>query len=119
VIWPQATPGTAARRAGITAQRMARQPGRSSGAHRAAAVGAVIVYRVARYWVPGAAGAVAAAALTRRRPARPTARPVTPLSTQISPLGNALATAGQPHGPGYAALPSPPAVPAPQDGRRV
>ena len=85
----------------------------------ATAVGAVIVYRVARYWVPGAAGAVAAAALTRRRPARPTARPVTPLSTQISPLGNALATAGQPHGPGYAALPSPPAVPAPQDGRRV
>ena len=37
-----------------------------SGTHPATAVGAVIVYRVARYWVPGAAGAVAAAALTRR-----------------------------------------------------
>jgi hypothetical protein len=85
----------------------------------ATAVGAVIVYRVARYWVPGAAGAVAAAALTRRHPAPPTARPVTPLSTQTSPRGNALATAGQPHGHGHAALPSPPAVPARQDGRRV
>jgi uncharacterized membrane protein YbhN (UPF0104 family) len=37
-----------------------------SGTHPATAAGAVIVYRVARYWVPGAAGAVATAALTRR-----------------------------------------------------
>ena len=83
-----------------------------SGTHPAAAAGAVIVYRVARYWVPGTAGAIAAAALTRRHPAAPATRPVTPPSTQTSLPGNALATAGRPHGPGHAALPSPPAVPA-------
>jgi uncharacterized membrane protein YbhN (UPF0104 family) len=55
-----------------------------SGTHPATAAGAVIVYRVARYWAPGAAGA-AAAALTWRHPAPPAARPVTPLSTQTSP----------------------------------
>jgi uncharacterized membrane protein YbhN (UPF0104 family) len=46
-----------------------------SGTHPATAAGAVIVYRVARYWVPGAAGAVAAATLTRRHPAPPAAQP--------------------------------------------
>jgi uncharacterized membrane protein YbhN (UPF0104 family) len=54
-----------------------------SGTHPATAAGAVIVYRVARYWAPGAAGA-AAATLTWRHPAPPAARPVTPLSTQTS-----------------------------------
>jgi hypothetical protein len=45
-----------------------------SGTHPATAAGAVIVYRVARYWAPGAVGVVAAAALTRRHPAPPAGR---------------------------------------------
>ena len=45
---------------------------------------AVIVYRVAGYWAPGAAGAVTAALLTRRHPAQ-AARPVTPLRPQAPP----------------------------------
>jgi hypothetical protein len=47
-------------------------------------VTAVIVYRVAGYWAPGAAGAVTAALLTRRDPAW-TSRPVTPLRPQAPP----------------------------------
>jgi hypothetical protein len=52
-----------------------------TGTHPATALTAVIVYRVAGYWAPGAAGAVTAALLTRRHPA-PAARPVTPLRPQ-------------------------------------
>jgi uncharacterized membrane protein YbhN (UPF0104 family) len=49
-----------------------------TGTHPATALTAVIVYRVAGYWAPGAAGAVTAAVLTRHHPAQ-AARPVTPL----------------------------------------
>ena len=45
-----------------------------TGTHPATALTAVIVYRVAGYWAPGAAGAVTAALLTRRHPARPPGR---------------------------------------------
>jgi hypothetical protein len=55
-----------------------------TGTHPATALAAVIVYRVAGYWAPGAAGAVTAALLTRRHPA-PAARPVTPLRSQAPP----------------------------------
>ncbi len=47
-----------------------------AGTHPASAASAVLVYRVAGYWAPGAVGAVAAAVLTWRSPA-PAARPVT------------------------------------------
>jgi uncharacterized membrane protein YbhN (UPF0104 family) len=55
-----------------------------TGTHPATALTAVIVYRVAGYWAPGTAGAVTAALLTRRHPAR-AARPVTPLRPQAPP----------------------------------
>jgi uncharacterized membrane protein YbhN (UPF0104 family) len=55
-----------------------------TGTRPATALTAVIVYRVAGYWVPGAAGAVTAALLTRRQPAQ-AARPVTPLRPQAPP----------------------------------
>jgi len=55
-----------------------------TGTHPATALTAVIVYRVAGYWAPGAAGAVTAALLTRRHPAW-TARLVTPLRSQAPP----------------------------------
>ena len=55
-----------------------------TGTHPATALTAVIVYRVAGYWAPGAAGAVTAALLTRRHPAW-AARPVTPLRPQAPP----------------------------------
>jgi uncharacterized membrane protein YbhN (UPF0104 family) len=55
-----------------------------TGTHPATALTAVIVYRVAGYWAPGAAGAVTAALLTRRHPAQ-AARPVTPLRPQAPP----------------------------------
>jgi uncharacterized membrane protein YbhN (UPF0104 family) len=55
-----------------------------TGTHPATALAAVIVYRVAGYWVPGAAGAVTAAVLTRRHPDQ-AARPVTPLRSQAPP----------------------------------
>jgi hypothetical protein len=48
-----------------------------TGAHPATALAAVIVYRVAGYWAPGAAGAITATVLTRCHPAQ-AARPVTP-----------------------------------------
>ena len=41
-----------------------------TGTRPATALTAVIVYRVAGYWAPGAAGAITAALLTRRRPAQ-------------------------------------------------
>jgi len=52
-----------------------------SGTHPATALTAVIIYRAAGYWAPGAAGAITAALLTRRHPAQ-AARPVTPLRPQ-------------------------------------
>ena len=55
-----------------------------TGTHPATALAAVIVYRVAGYWAPGAAGAITAAVLTRRHPAR-AARPVAPLRPQAPP----------------------------------
>jgi uncharacterized membrane protein YbhN (UPF0104 family) len=55
-----------------------------TGTHPATALTAVIVYRVAGYWAPGAAGAVTAALLTRRHPAQ-AARPVTPLRPLAPP----------------------------------
>ena len=68
-----------------------------TGTRPATALTAVIVYRVAGYWAPGAAGAVTAAVLTRRHPAQ-AARPVTPLRPQAPPppvaRGTAQPTAG-------------------------
>jgi hypothetical protein len=55
-----------------------------TGTHPATALTAVIIYRVAGYWAPGAAGAVTAALLSRRHPAQ-AARPVTPLRSQAPP----------------------------------
>jgi uncharacterized membrane protein YbhN (UPF0104 family) len=55
-----------------------------TGTRPATALTAVIIYRVAGYWAPGAAGAVTAALLSRRHPAR-AARPVTPLRPQAPP----------------------------------
>src|SRR6185312_8776052 len=52
-----------------------------TGTRPATALTAVIIYRVAGYWAPGAAGAITAAVLTRRHPAQ-AARPVTPLRPQ-------------------------------------
>jgi uncharacterized membrane protein YbhN (UPF0104 family) len=82
-----------------------------TGTHPATALAAVIVYRVAGYWAPGAAGAITAAVLTRRHPAQ-TARPVTPLRPQApawppSPCGGRPAAdhpdgAGPDRGPGPA-----------------
>jgi uncharacterized membrane protein YbhN (UPF0104 family) len=55
-----------------------------TGTRPATALAAVIIYRLAGYWAPGAAGAITAALLTRRHPAR-AARPVTPLRPQAPP----------------------------------
>jgi uncharacterized membrane protein YbhN (UPF0104 family) len=56
-----------------------------TGTHPAAAVvAAVIVYRVAGYWVPGAAGAATAAVLAWRHPAPSAVPAVTSLRTQTS-----------------------------------
>jgi hypothetical protein len=81
------------------------------GTRPATALTAVIVYRVAGYWAPGAAGAITAAVLTRRHPAQ-AARPVTPLRPQApawppSPSGGRPAAdrpdgAGPDRGPGPA-----------------
>jgi len=60
-----------------------------TGTHPATALTAVIVYRVAGYWAPGAAGAVTAAVLTRRHPAR-AARPVTPLRPPPAPAATTI-----------------------------
>jgi uncharacterized membrane protein YbhN (UPF0104 family) len=73
-----------------------------TGTDPATALTAVIVYRVAGYWAPGAAGAVTAAVLTRRHPAR-AARPVTPLRPQAPPP-----SPEQPPSPRQAASPAPP-----------
>jgi hypothetical protein len=77
-----------------------------TGTHPATALTAVIVYRVAGYWAPGAAGAVTAAVLTRRHPAQ-AARPVTPLRPQAPPPP----APGQPPSPRQAASAAPPAQP--------
>jgi uncharacterized membrane protein YbhN (UPF0104 family) len=72
-----------------------------TGTRPATALAAVIVYRVAGYWAPGAAGAVTAAVLTRRHPAR-AARPVTALRPQAPPRP----VPGQPARPRQAASPA-------------
>jgi len=77
-----------------------------TGTHPAAALTAVIVYRVAGYWAPGAAGAFTAALLTRRHVA-PAARPVTPLRTQPPPPP----APQTPPSPRQAASPAPSAQP--------
>ncbi len=60
-----------------------------TGTHPATALTAVIVYRVAGYWAPGAAGAVTAAVLTRHHPAQ-AARPVTPLRPPPAPAATTI-----------------------------
>jgi uncharacterized membrane protein YbhN (UPF0104 family) len=77
-----------------------------TGTHPATALTAVIVYRVAGYWAPGAAGAATAALLTRRHPARG-ARPMTPLRPQAPPPPPPQ----RPPVPRQAASPIPPAQP--------
>jgi hypothetical protein len=67
-----------------------------TGTRPATALAAVIVYRVAGYWAPGAVGAITAAVLTRRHPAQ-AARPPGPLRPQAPPDA----------GPGAAAQPTP------------
>jgi uncharacterized membrane protein YbhN (UPF0104 family) len=88
-----------------------------TGTHPATALTAVIVYRVAGYWAPGAAGAVTAALLTRRHPAQ-AARPVTPLRPQAPPPP----TPQRPPSRRQAASAPPPAPPippaAPGEGHR-
>jgi len=76
-----------------------------TGTHPATALTAVIVYRVAGYWAPGAAGAVTAALLTRH-PAS-AARPVTPLRPQAPPPP----APQRPTSPRQAASGAPPAQP--------
>jgi hypothetical protein len=76
-----AAAGLAVTALGLLATRAATRPDATGpgpgGTHPATALAAVIVYRVAGYWAPGAAGAITAAVLTRRHPAQ-AARPVTP-----------------------------------------
>jgi hypothetical protein len=69
-----------------------------TGTHPATALTAVIIYRVTGYWTPGAAGAITAAVLTRRHPAR-AARPPAPLRPQAPPPP----APGQPPSPRLAA----------------
>ena len=69
-----------------------------TGTRPATALTAVIIYRVAGYWAPGVAGAITAAVLTRRHPAR-AARPPAPLRPQAPPPP----APGQPHSPRQAA----------------
>jgi hypothetical protein len=69
-----------------------------TGTRPATATAAVIIYRVAGYWAPGAAGAITAAVLTRRHPAR-AARPRAPLRPQAPPPP----APGQPPSPRQAA----------------
>jgi hypothetical protein len=73
-----------------------------AGTHPAAAVSAVIVYRVAGYWTPSAVGAVASALLTRRPAAA--GRTVTPLRTQ-APSAQTPDIPGTPPRPGQAPPP--------------
>jgi uncharacterized membrane protein YbhN (UPF0104 family) len=77
-----------------------------TGTHPATALTAVIIYRVAGYWAPGAAGTITAAVLTRRHPAQ-AARPVTPLRPQAPPPP----APGQPPSPQQAASAAPSAQP--------
>ena len=70
-----------------------------TGTHPATAMTAVIIYRVAGYWAPGAAGAVVAAFLTRRRPG-PAARPLTRCARR-HPRRRPPQTPGQPPSPGH------------------
>ncbi len=81
-----------------------------AGTHPATALTAVIIYRVAGYWAPGAAGAVTAAVLTRRHPARAGGGPARP---GRRPAASATVT-GQHGGPAT----GPPARPGARPGPR-
>jgi len=70
-----------------------------TGTHPATALAAVIVYRIAGYWAPGAAGAITAAVLTRRHPAQAT-RPVTLLRPAADRPDGAGPDGGQDPHPG-------------------
>lgn len=73
-----------------------------TGTHPATALTALtalMIYRVAGYWTPGAVGAAPAALLTRRHPGR-AARPATPLRPQAPPPP-APGTAAQPTAGGF------------------
>jgi hypothetical protein len=96
-----------------------------TGTHpTAAVVTAVIIYRVAGYWAPGAAGAATAAALAWRHPGRSAAWPVTSLRAQPSAEVATPATSREPPTPGRAAAATTPAMsgqwmspaPGPQQG---
>jgi len=79
-----------------------------TGVHPATAAAAVIVYRVAGYWAPGAAGAITAGALTRVQRAPAAACPLASPRTQAFPPGTFPDIPEDPHSPGQAA----PATPA-------
>ena len=61
-----------------------------TGIHPATAAAAVIVYRVAGYWAPGAAGAITAGALTRVQRAPDAACPLASPRRQAFPPGASL-----------------------------
>jgi uncharacterized membrane protein YbhN (UPF0104 family) len=79
-----------------------------TGIHPTTAAAAVIVYRVAAYWAPGAAGVITAGALTRVRPAPAAPRPLASLRTPAFPPGASPDIPEDPHSTGQAA----PATPA-------
>jgi len=79
-----------------------------TGIHPTTAAAAVIVYRVAAYWAPGAAGVITAGALTRVRPAPAAPRPLASLRTPTFPPGASPDISEDPHSTGQAA----PATPA-------
>ena len=79
-----------------------------TGIHPTTAAAAVIVYRVAAYWAPGAVGVITAGALTRVRPAPAAPRPLASLGTPAFPPGASPDIPEDPHSTGQAA----PATPA-------
>src|SRR5215831_5253185 len=78
-----------------------------TGVHPATAAAAVIIYRVAGYWAPGAAGAI-----TRVRRAPAAARPLASPRAQAFPPGASPDIPEDPHSPGQAASAAAPAAPA-------
>jgi hypothetical protein len=83
-----------------------------TGVHPTTAAAAVIIYRVAGYWAPGAAGAITAGALTRVRRPPAAARPLASPRTQVFPPGASPDIPEDPHSPGRAASAAAPAAPA-------
>jgi Lysylphosphatidylglycerol synthase TM region len=79
-----------------------------TGIHPTTVAAAVIVYRVAAYWAPGAAGVIIAGALTRVRPAPAAPRPLASLRTPAFPPGASPDIPEDLHSTGRAA----PATPA-------